>query len=44
LPPGAPKQKKGTVAAIINGQDLRLVSAGQSIPKDTPIILVIQGD
>jgi eukaryotic-like serine/threonine-protein kinase len=42
LPPGAPKQKKGTIAAIINGQDLRLVNAGQSIPKDTPIILIVQ--
>jgi beta-lactam-binding protein with PASTA domain len=42
LPSGAPKQKKGTIAAIINGQDLRLVSAGQLIPKDTPIILIVQ--
>jgi hypothetical protein len=42
LPSGAPKQKKGTVAAVINGQDLRLVNAGQSIPKDTPIIIIVQ--
>lgn len=43
LPGGVPKQKKGTVAAIIvTGQQTQLVGAGQQVPKDAQLFLVIQ--
>ena len=40
--PGAPRGKKGTVVAVVNGQTLSVVSPGQVVPKDTPLILVVQ--
>ncbi|MHB8644570.1 MAG: Stk1 family PASTA domain-containing Ser/Thr kinase [Thermomicrobiales bacterium] len=39
---GTTPQKKGTVAAVINLQDNKLVNAGQSLPKDTQLLLAIQ--
>ncbi len=41
--PGNPgKQKKGQVAAIINLADNKLVTPGQALPKDTPLLLAVQ--
>ncbi|MGI8858063.1 MAG: Stk1 family PASTA domain-containing Ser/Thr kinase [Thermomicrobiales bacterium] len=43
LPGGVPKQKKGTVAAVIaSGQQTQLVGAGQQVPKDAQLYLLIQ--
>lgn len=42
-PSGAPPQKRGAVAAIIDLQDNKLVGPGQALPKDTPLLLAVQG-
>ncbi len=41
-PSGVPPQKKGTVTTIINLQNSKIVSPGQSLPKDTLLLLAIQ--
>ncbi len=43
LPGGVTKQKKGTVAAVIaSGQQTQLVGAGQQVPRDAQLYLLIQ--
>jgi beta-lactam-binding protein with PASTA domain len=41
-PAGTPPQKKGTIAAIINLQDNKIVSPGQTLPKDSLLLLAVQ--